>query len=37
MGEGIFDRLLTITAEYKTRFVHRIYNKNLRLGILTAA
>lgn len=35
--ENLFDRLLMVAAENRTRFIHRIYNKNLHFNAIKAA
>lgn len=35
--ENLFDRLLMVAAENRTRFIHRIYNKNMEISVIKAA
>ena len=36
-NENLFERLLMVAAENRTRFVHRLYNKNLEISMIKAA
>lgn len=35
--ENLFDRLLMVAAENRTLFVHRIYNKNMKISVVKVA